>query len=88
MSPLWHMSPCPRVMKFTILVYSSLVIITIFLVLSIRNTEDFKFKKINFTLFTQILFPLGIDFYFSFLYPTDATKKMVKIDPVVLRRRC
>ena len=73
-------TPAPGVMKFTILLHPSFVIITIYLVSLINAWEQRRrlFKKyINFTLFTPKLPPLwvgGHDIYkFLSPYPVDAT---------------
>ena len=89
-------TPAPGVMKFTILVDPSLVIITTYLVCLINAWEQRRrfFKKyINFTLFTPKLPPLGMGGHeiYNFLspYPTDATYQIcLRLAQQFLRRRC
>ena len=69
-----HKNACPGVMKFTISVDSSLVIITIHLVAWTIPPEKIFKKYTIFTFFTPKLPPLGI----GRVYPTDATYKFGK----------
>ena len=59
-------------MKFILLVDSTLVIITIYLVCLIYGEEDFLKKYINFTIFTPKLFPHGVGGH-EMYNPIDAT---------------
>ena len=71
-------TPAPGVMKFTIFIDPSLVIITTYLVFLIYAWEKRRFFKkcSNFTLFNPKLPPLWVGvhefYYFLSPYPTDA----------------
>ena len=86
-----HKNPVPGVMKFTILVDPSLVIITIYFCLINAWKKRRRFLKncSNFTLFTSKLPPLwmGVMKFIISLSYRCYTPNLLKIAPVVLDKK-